>query len=168
MGIGTRAAVWLAAISLGILATVILIEAVGDSTSGEMAVLSDFELVWCDANRSVVALSADTLGLLPEELESRLIDVTADDSPEPEADLSEDTSLEIFRDLREVARETPSQQFGDIGYDTPDGFEKLSVLGPRATVAAMRIMSDWIDDLDSGWEHEDAVRGCRAAVAVNS
>ena len=169
MGISTKVAVWLVATSLVVLATVALIGLFESrSASTEEALLSDADLVWCDANRSVVALAAQSLGLLPEDLESRLIDVTADDPPEAEADLSEDTSLEILRNLREMAEGTPPQQFADLGYRTPDGFEKLYILGPRAMNAASNITSDWVDDLDSGWGHRDAVRVCKAAVLARS
>ena len=119
--------------------------------------------MWCDANLSLVALAAETLDLLPDELASGPINVTSDDPSTPTADLSDDASLDILRRLREVARQAPPQQYGDIGIDTSDGFEQWRVLGPRSVNAARGVALAWVASFDSHWGHEDVIRACVAA-----
>jgi hypothetical protein len=125
--------------------------------------LLDSQLVWCDANLALVSLSAETLDLLSSDLVERSLNVVSDDPEDSFADLAETSSLSTFRRLRSVTRHVPPFSFEDIGWDTEDGFELWSVLGPRSAGGSEGIANDWLEELDEGWEHVDAERACVAA-----
>src|SRR5690606_3771747 len=115
------------------------------------------------ANRALVALAAQTLELLPSDLESEPLNLSADDPEDNSADLSDLTALSALRLLRAVVQDVPPEQFAGIGYPTRRGFENLNVLGPRAHSTANRIADEWLAGLGAGWDHSDALRACLAA-----
>ena len=154
------AIVLLAVIGVACLAVIAWILAAEEFTRPTM---SDGDLVWCDANRALLGLSAETLGLLPEDLVDLPLNVTSDDSDEDLSDLSELSALTALRYLRAVSQEAPPQQFADIGFPTEPGFERFAVLAPRALSGAALIVGEWIGQLDGGWDHPDVSRACTAA-----
>ena len=163
MKTSTSIAVWIGVSSVAILAAISAYQLFTSISESEE--LTDKELVWCDANRSLVALAAESLGLLPDDLAERPVDVVGDDV-DPIADLSDDTALDIYRQLRELSAEAPPQQFGDIGFPTEEEFETAAILGARSAADASSITSRWLDDLDDGWNHVDAQQSCAAAFAA--
>ena len=167
MGTATKVAIWIGALSLSAIATVQLFDAFSGSDEplnpDETPALLDSQLVWCDANLALVSLSAETLDLLPSDLVDRSLDVVSDDPDDSFADLSEKSALSAFRQMRSVAQNVPPRFFGGIGWDTEDGFEQWSVLGPRSEGGSEGIAEDWLDELDEGWEHVNAEKACVAA-----
>ena len=158
MGGSAKLALWVIALSLVVLAA----EAVYDRVE-ETRVATDVRTVWCDGNRSIIALAAETLGLLPEDLESRLIDLVGDDPSDQTVDLTDRTTLGLFRLFRDLVAQSPPIAFGDLGFPTEGNFEAIDVLGARALSGAARITSDWIEELDDGWNDPSVDRACAAA-----
>ena len=128
--------------------------------------LGDADRVWCDANRALVGLSAETIGLLPEDLADRSLNLTSDDPDDAFVDLEGLTPLAALRLFRSLVQEAPPQLFADIGYPTESGFEALDILAPRALDQSVLIFDEWIEQLTGGNDHPDAMRACRAAVAA--
>jgi hypothetical protein len=128
--------------------------------------LDDADRVWCDANRALVGLSAETLQILPEDLVDRRVNLASDDPDDAFANLEDLTPLAALRLFRSLVEEAPPQLFSDIGYRTETGFEGLDVLASRAHDQSAGVVDDWISQLASGWDHPDAVRACLAAAAA--
>lgn len=157
MGPLTRVAIWIGAASLAVLAAVAAAEQL------RLRLISDDVMVWCDANRALVGLAADTLGILPEDLGARTLNLVGDDPDDQVADLSDLSVLDALRLFRAIGGEVPPQQLEGVGFRTDAGFEDLNVLGPRALDQAGDIVTDWLAELDGGWSHRDARRACLAA-----
>lgn len=153
---------WIGAVALvaiaGLAAVIVWVELTGYSPT-PMA-LNQAELVWCDAHRALVALGAQSLDLLPDELASESMNVVSDDTDETNE--YDSTALQTVRYLREALELTPPAASGDIGISTPGGFESHSVLGVRSVGQAAGITQEWIAGLEGGWEHPHAVVTCRA------
>lgn len=132
----------------------------------EAAVMGDVEVVWCDANRPLVALAAETLGLLPGDLTNRNVNLQGDDPEDDSVDLTGLSALSALRRFRSVAQDVPPDLFADIGFPTEQEFESWSVLGPRAHGAAIAIVGEWLERLGGGWDHPDASRACLSAAAA--
>lgn len=157
---------WIGALAIALLGGVTVYEAIESRTqSGFDGELSDAAVVWCDANRALLALSAESLGLLTPELADRPLNVLSDDSDDF-ADLTGETSLGMFRSLRRVAQETPPAAFGEIGFPTEPGFEPTNILGPRSEIAAAAIGADWLGRHTERWFAPPVVRACEAAKAA--
>lgn len=89
----------------------------------EAAVMGDVEVVWCDANRPLVALAAETLGLLPGDLTNRNVNLQGDDPEDDSVDLTGLSALSALRRFRSVAQDVPPDLFADIGFPTEQEFE---------------------------------------------
>lgn len=157
-----RLAAWLAAIGLLVSAAVDVLELMTEPHLPQES-LSDSSLTWCDANKSLVASSAHSLGLLPESLADRRINLVASDDPKSTSDLSGSTAISMLRSLTQVAALIPPESMADIGYRTAELFEKLNILGPRAIAQTSLITDDWLSEYEGGWQDANPARACLAA-----
>ena len=154
-----RVAAWMASLSLVVLAAATVRLAIDSQRSEDIHSLTAHELVWCDANRAMVALAAGTLGLLPDEVLTQELNFSSrvDTSEEPV------TALVAFRALREEFLHTPPAQGEGLEYVSGDNREVLTLMGVRSTSQVSRIVDDWVGGLDGGWRHVDARSACAAA-----
>ena len=164
----TKVAIWIGSASL------VLVAVLGLATfsatdvpfvveqDGE-PILADAALVWCDANRALVGLAAQTLDLLPSDLEDRPLDIVSDDPADNFSNLEGTSSLDTFRQPRSVAQDVPPEFLSDFGWSTEDGFETLSLMGLRSQSGAAFVTTEWISGFEGRWDHRDALRACGAA-----